>query len=82
MVGETSSLRTSLSDSTEIIPKLFREGERMSKRVTFSIVIEDPQLIEVGSGIHFEGKLIIVTSINKVEFVNSTAVLVSGKGTI
>jgi len=53
----------------------------MSKRVRFSIVIEDPQQLEVGSGIRQDGLFLIVTKITKVEFVASRAVLVSGFAT-
>lgn len=54
----------------------------MSRRIQFSVVIESPQKIEIGSGISHDGKLIIVTSIRSVEFVNDKALLVSGSGTV
>lgn len=54
----------------------------MSRRIQFSVVIESPQKIEIGSGISQDGKLIIVTSIRAVEFVNDKALLVSGSGTV
>ncbi|CAM3305294.1 hypothetical protein PALA111701_01980 [Paenibacillus lactis] len=54
----------------------------MSKGTKFSVVIESPQRLEIGSGIHVEGKIIVVTSIRKVEYVNDRLVLVSGTGTI
>lgn len=54
----------------------------MSKHVRFSVVIESPQKLEIGSGITQYGKLIIVTKICAVEFVNDRALLVSGSGTV
>lgn len=54
----------------------------MSRHIKFSAVIEDPQTIEVGSTMSKDGRMIVVTSISKVEFVNDRAVLVNGKGTI
>lgn len=46
----------------------------------FSIVIESPNEIKVGTLIEQDGQVITVTSIRKVEFVNGSAVLVSGNG--
>ncbi|CAH1055947.1 hypothetical protein [Paenibacillus pseudetheri] len=54
----------------------------MSRKIGFSVVIESPQKIEIGFGINQNGKLIIVTSIRAVEFVNDRALLVSGTGTV
>lgn|GEM_PF-6824775 len=54
----------------------------MSKGTKFSVVLESPKMVEIGSIIQQEGKSILVTGIRKIEFVNDRLVLVSGKGTI
>ncbi|RAP17744.1 hypothetical protein C2W64_04565 [Brevibacillus laterosporus] len=54
----------------------------MAKTVRFSVVIESPQQIEVGSAVKQDGKMLFVTKIKKVEYVTSILVLVSGNATI
>lgn len=54
----------------------------MSKRIAFSVVLESTKLIEIGSAIDYQGKMIVVTSLRKVEYITERLVLVSGTGTV
>jgi hypothetical protein len=48
----------------------------------FAVVIEPPAIVQVGDTVRYDGKSILVSNIDKVEFVNNTAVLIGGRGTI
>lgn len=52
----------------------------MARKEGFSVVIEFPRKIELGSVVEFDGKKIEITSIYRVEPVTKRAFLVSGFG--
>lgn len=50
----------------------------MVRAEKFSIIIGSPKQVEIGSVVKQEGKVLIVTSIRKVEYITDRLVLVSG----
>lgn len=50
----------------------------MAKTEKFSVVLELPRDIEVGSTVKQKGKVLTITSIRKIECISSRLILVSG----
>ncbi|MEB8717519.1 hypothetical protein P4G97_33165 [Bacillus cereus] len=54
----------------------------MAKTEKFSVVLELPRDIEVGSTVKQKGKVLTITSIRKIECISSRLILVSGNAKV
>ncbi|HDR6289239.1 TPA: hypothetical protein QCU33_005371 [Bacillus cereus] len=54
----------------------------MDRAKKFSVVIELPKDLGVGSTVKFEGEFLTVNSIRNIESISSRLILVSGSGTV